>query len=183
MDEKLRNELAADLESNIEPQNQELIGNPGEPEDPDKFIYMTVSTKLVRENVECKDGKKRTLISIPKGTTFNGKDISGYIFFPPEKLIHENKFIEGTKVISYPNDFTINLMNKDEKLMLTPTELKAALTESFKEWIKTAKKEQAQETSEKKTSLTNQLAEAQEDVEKQEQMTAPENVKAKEASL
>ena len=38
MDEKLRNELAADIEGNIEPINQEYPENPGEPDNPDKLF-------------------------------------------------------------------------------------------------------------------------------------------------
>lgn len=187
MDEKLRNELAADIEGNIEPVNQEYPENPGEPDNPDKFIYMTVSNKLIRENVECKDGKKRTLISIPKGTTFNGKDVSGYIFFPPEKLIHENKFVKGAVAISYPPDFTINLMNKEEKLIISPAELKAALAESFKEWRKARNQEKAQDAPEKdqKKSLNDRLAEAKENVDRQDAAGEPAKTveKSKEASL
>lgn len=165
MDEKLRNELAAGIE---EAMQQAEEPNPEQYEEQDKLIYLTISRKYVREGVECKDGKKRNIAFVPNGTKFNGKDISGFNFFPP--MVYDSKFGNGCYALCYPSDFNINLLKDDEKVILSPEEFKKALNEGFREWRKSHKQEKEQEASEKtqKKSLNDKLSEAKESVENQE---------------
>lgn len=154
MDEKTMNTLANEIDdatTEVAPENVENLKD---------VVYLTLNKNYVKTDFTCSDGKIRNVAFVPKGTKINGKDVSGYSFFP--KYVNDHKFLKNCCTLSYLESFNINLVSKDEKVVVSPSELKEALNESWREW----KQEKKAERDEKKT-LDNKLEAAEEKVEKE----------------
>lgn len=103
-------------------------------EEKNNTVYIKVNKAFVRSNIPSKkeEGVSYNMITMPKNAEIDGESIGGYSFFP--MWVFEDVYNDNVVNVPWQADHEITLTKGEDKITVTPEEMKEALNNSYKKW-------------------------------------------------